>query len=122
MTPGFQRRSVLAGLAGMGAAMTGIANANAAGGKLFFQRHGLPIGLQLYTLGSDAAKDLDGTLAQVAKIGYRNIELAGLLGKTAPEMKAAMDRAGLTCTSAHIQGRAMGSRITPLAIRFSRLS
>ena len=115
MTPGFQRRSVLAGLAGMGAAMTGFAtNANAAGGKLFFQRHGLPIGLQLYTLGSDAAKDLDGTLAQVAKIGYRNIELAGLLGKTAPEMKAAMDRAGLTCTSAHIQGRAMG---TPEGLR-----
>ena len=111
MTPGFQRRSVLAGLAGMGAAMTGFAtNANAANSKLFFQRHGLPIGLQLYTLGSDAAKDLDGTLAQVAKIGYRNIELAGLLGKTAPEMKAAMDRAGLTCTSAHIQGRAMGAQ------------
>ena len=111
MTQGLARRSVLAGLAGAGAAMTGFAtSANAADGKLFFQRHGLPIGLQLYTLGPDAAKDLDGTLDQVAKIGYRNIELAGLLGRSAADMRAAMDRAGLTCTSAHIQGRAMGAQ------------
>jgi sugar phosphate isomerase/epimerase len=110
MTQGFQRRTVLAGLAGMGAVMTGYAtSANAAAGP-FFKRHDLPIGLQLYTLGPDAAKDLDGTLAQVAKIGYRDIELAGLLGKTAAEMKAAMDRAGLTTSSAHIQGRAMGAQ------------
>lgn len=89
--------------------MTGYAtSADASGADLFFRRHGLPIGLQLYTLGSSAAKDLEGTLAQVAEIGYRNIELAGLLGRTAAEMKAALDRAGLTCTSAHVQGRAMG--------------
>lgn len=111
MTYGLQRRSVLAGLTGMGAVMTGYAtSANAAGGKLFFQRHDLPIGLQLYTLGPDAAKDLDGTLAQVSKIGFKSIELAGLLGRTAAEMKAAMDRAGLVCTSAHVQGRPMGSQ------------
>ncbi|WP_374534201.1 sugar phosphate isomerase/epimerase family protein [Phenylobacterium sp.] len=103
------RRSVLAaGLAAMGGAAGG--GSAGAATQPFFQRHGLPIGLQLYTLGPDAQKDLDGTLAAVSKIGYRAIELAGLLGRTAPEMKAAMDRAGLVCTSAHIQGRAMGSQ------------
>lgn len=90
--------------------MTGYATDANAAGKPFFQRHGLPLGLQLYTLGPDAQKDLDGTLGAVAKIGYRNIELAGLYGRTAAEMKAALDRAGLTCTSAHIQGRPMGSQ------------
>ena len=43
---------------------------------------GLPIGIQLYTLGPDAAKDLDGTLKAVAGIGYRSVELAGFLGRT----------------------------------------
>ncbi len=110
MTQGLQRRSVLAGFAGMGAVMTGYATSANAAAKPFFQRHDLPIGLQLYTLGPDAAKDLDGTLAQVSKIGFKSIELAGLLGRTPAEMKASMDRAGLACTSAHIQGRPMGSQ------------
>ena len=36
-----------------------------------------PISLQLYTVRSLAAKDLAGTLAQVAAIGYRDVEFAG---------------------------------------------
>jgi sugar phosphate isomerase/epimerase len=84
------------------AAMTGAA---AAAAGPFFKRHGLPIGIQLYTLGPDAAKDLDGTLAAVSKIGFRSVELAGLVGRSAKEMRAALDRAGLVCTSAHIQAR-----------------
>jgi sugar phosphate isomerase/epimerase len=93
------RRSLLA-LAGA-AAVSGPA---AAAGP-FFRSHGLPIGIQLYTLGPEAAKDLDGTLKAVAAIGYKTVELAGFLGKTAPEMRAALDRAGLACPSAHVQAR-----------------
>jgi sugar phosphate isomerase/epimerase len=94
------RRSLLALIGG--AAVSGPA---AAAGGGFFQRHGLPIGIQLYTLGPDAAKDLDGTLKAVAAIGYKTVELAGMLGKTAAEFRAALDRAGLACTSAHVQAR-----------------
>jgi len=86
----------------LGAAMTGTADAAAAP---FFKRHGLPIGIQLYTLGPDAAKDFDGTLKAVAGIGYRNVELAGFLGKAPADIKASLDKAGLACTSAHVQGR-----------------
>lgn len=95
------RRSAL-GLLGA-AAVSGPATA-AAGGP-FFKRTGLPIGIQLYTLGPDAAKDLDGTLKALAAIGYRTVELAGMLGKTAAEFRAALDRAGLKAPSAHIQAR-----------------
>ncbi len=93
------RRSLLAAL---GAAAV---STPAAAAAPFFQRHKLPIGIQLYTLGPDAAKDLDSTLRQVAAIGYKTVELAGLLGRTAAEMRAALDRAGLACPSAHIQAK-----------------
>ena len=71
----------------------------------FFARHHLPIGIQLYTLGPDAQKDLDGALQAVAAIGYRRVELAGLYGHTPAEFRVALDRAGLKCTSAHIQAK-----------------
>lgn len=92
-----RRDIVVAGLA----AMT-VSGAKAAG-RPFFQRAGLPIGLQLYTLGEDAAKDLDGALRAVAAIGYRTVELPGMLGRTPAQIRAALDGAGLACTSAHVQ-------------------
>jgi sugar phosphate isomerase/epimerase len=74
----------------------------------FFKRTALQVGLQLYTLGDGLKADLDGQLGQVAKIGYRTVEMAGYLGRSPQELKAALDRAGLTCPSAHVQGRAGG--------------
>jgi sugar phosphate isomerase/epimerase len=94
-------------LALMGAAAVS-GPATAAAGP-FFKRHGLPIGIQLYTLGPDAARDLDGTLKAVAGIGYRTVELAGFLGRTPQQMRASLDAAGLACPSAHVQPRGMGA-------------
>jgi sugar phosphate isomerase/epimerase len=74
----------------------------------FFKRTGLPIGLQLYTLGDALKTDLDGQLGQVARIGYRTVEMAGYLGRTPAELRAAFDRAGVQCTSSHVQGRPSG--------------
>jgi sugar phosphate isomerase/epimerase len=81
---------------------------NADAAQPFFRRAGLPIGIQLYTLGPDAAADLDGTLAAVAGIGYRTVELPGFFGKSPAELKASLDRAGLICPSVHIPGRGSG--------------
>lgn len=63
------------------------------------------IGIQLYTMGPDAAKDLDGTLGALAKIGYREIELAGFMGRKAADLKAALSAHGLSCPSVHVQAR-----------------
>lgn len=68
----------------------------------FFARHRLAIGLQLYTLGDAPYRDLDGTLATVARIGYRAVEPVGLMKRTATELRAALDRAGLSCVSTHV--------------------
>jgi sugar phosphate isomerase/epimerase len=63
-----------------------------------------PIGLQLYTVGDLLKKDFEGTLEQVAAIGYREVEMAGFFGKTPGQVKAALKNAGLHCGSAHIFG------------------
>ena len=81
------------------------AAAGGASATPFFKQANLPIGIQLYTLGPDAAKDLPGTLKTVADIGYRTVELPGFLGKAPADLRAAMDDAGLTCPSVHVQPR-----------------
>jgi sugar phosphate isomerase/epimerase len=62
---------------------------------------GLPLGLQLYSVRQQMAQDLEGTLAAVSKAGYTEVEAAALPRLSAREMRAALDRAGLRCVSAH---------------------
>lgn len=60
------------------------------------------VGVQLYTIRDALTKDLDGSLARVAEIGYREVELAGYRSHSVIEFKAALDRHGLTAPSTHI--------------------
>lgn len=62
---------------------------------------GLPAGLQLYSVRQQMAQDLDGTLAAVHAAGYSEVESAALPKKSAKEIRAALDKAGLRCISAH---------------------
>jgi sugar phosphate isomerase/epimerase len=94
------RRTLLGGLACVSvAAMTDTATGAR---RTFFQRLGLPIGLQVYTLGSDAGKDPDKTFADIAAIGYREVELPVLLGRSAGEIAAAAKRSGVAITGVHL--------------------
>lgn len=70
--------------------------------KTFFQRVGLPIALQTYTLGDDAGKDIDAMFAQIAAIGYREVEMPNLYGHKPAEVRAAADKAGIRISSLHI--------------------
>ncbi|MDB5453308.1 MAG: hypothetical protein JWO33_1886 [Caulobacteraceae bacterium] len=101
-TTAIDRRSLLALMAA--AAAGGPAAAAAA--QPFFARHKLPVGIQVYSLGELPRTDLDGTMKQVAAIGYRTVELAGYLGKSPAQLRAAFDAAGLACSSAHVGMRA----------------
>lgn len=60
------------------------------------------LGLQLYTVRRLMDQDVEGTIAAVAAIGYREVELAGLHNTTAKEMRAILDRHGLRARSSHI--------------------
>ena len=62
----------------------------------------LTIALQLYTIRDFTASDLPGTLQQVKAMGYNAVELAGMYGLSAEQLKAELDAAGLTAFSAHV--------------------
>lgn len=61
------------------------------------------IGLQLYSVAEELAKDFDGTLARLAAIGFQKAEVAGFVagGRSASEIRAALERYSLACPSVH---------------------
>ena len=61
-----------------------------------------PVGLQLWSLREYLPKDLAGTLKKLRGLGFREVEGAGLWKHTAPQLRAALDSAGLRCRSAHM--------------------
>jgi sugar phosphate isomerase/epimerase len=69
--------------------------------RLLANALGLPLGLQLYSVRDVLPKNYDGTLRQIAALGYREVEAAGFFGHAPAEVKQAMDGAGLHCVSAH---------------------
>src|SRR3972149_2168967 len=62
---------------------------------------GAPVGLQLYSLREQFAKDVPGTLDKVRDFGFEYVELAGTYGLTPEKFKAELDSRGLKAVSAH---------------------
>jgi sugar phosphate isomerase/epimerase len=62
----------------------------------------LPLGIQLYTLRSVMDKDFDGTLANVAKAGYKEVEFAGYYGRTPAQVRDVLKKNHLSAPSTHI--------------------
>lgn len=62
----------------------------------------LPIAVQVYSVRDDAAADFKGTLQKLKDMGYDGVELAGLYGMTAAEVRAALDEVGIPAISAHV--------------------
>lgn len=61
-----------------------------------------PIAIQLYSLRTLMEHDPERVLAALASIGYREVELAGLFGRTPEEVRAMLDRTGLRAVAAHV--------------------
>ncbi len=71
---------------------------------VFGNPYNLPIGLQLYTVRDHIEKDLPGTLAQVAAIGYGEVEVGGSFnyyGRKPAELRAMLNKDGLSPISTH---------------------
>lgn len=103
------RRSLVTGLSSLAAMWWLEGRSVAAAPQTYFARTKQPIGLQVYTLGDEAGRDIDATFAQIAAIGYREIELPSLYGRKPAEVRAAADRAGLAIRSIHIPAQGSGS-------------
>jgi sugar phosphate isomerase/epimerase len=102
------RRSFLAALGGAtGLALAGpLAGHRLPGGLAEGSpgRHGAmlePIGLQLYTLRSLMEQDVPGTLQRVADVGFTEVEFAGYFDHEPAELRAMLDRLGLSAPSVH---------------------
>jgi len=61
----------------------------------------IPIGLQLYSVRDDCARDLPGVLKAVGGMGYAGVEFAGYYGRTAEELRLMLDDNGLACCGTH---------------------
>lgn len=61
------------------------------------------IGLQLYSVRDACAQDFEGTVREVAKMGFTGVEFAGYYGRTAEQVKKMLDDNGLKCYGTHTQ-------------------
>ena len=104
------RRSFVQGLCATGAASPMLAACTTTGP--YFQQQNLPIGIQLYTLSDMLATDLEGAIANVARIGYKTVEIPSYMGKTPAQLRDLFDRNGVRCTGAHI-GMNAGTAAAP---------
>lgn len=103
---GITRRSFL-GAAALGAAAVAIPGAaesmvGTAESRIRPLLSPQPIGLQLYTVRDLMEKDVEGTLREVAAIGYKEVEFAGLFGKDAKKVADWLKKDGLASPSSHI--------------------
>jgi sugar phosphate isomerase/epimerase len=61
----------------------------------------IPIGLQLYSVRTDCAKDLPGVLKAVGTMGYDGVEFAGYYNRKAEELRKLLDENKLKCCGTH---------------------
>ncbi|MGO9088829.1 MAG: sugar phosphate isomerase/epimerase family protein [Candidatus Sulfotelmatobacter sp.] len=60
------------------------------------------VGVQLYTVRDQMKADFEGSLAKVAAIGYKEVEFAGYFGRTPQQVRAALEKNGLTSPACHV--------------------
>jgi sugar phosphate isomerase/epimerase len=124
-------------LATAGAAATGLVASRVAGAEWFAAERLGPIGVQLFSLPKLLEKDFAGTLAMLAKLGYKEIELfgpypfsvqsakdswravtpqlgfsgSGYFGHSAKEVRQILDRNKLVAPSMHVDLETMRTRL-----------
>jgi len=63
----------------------------------------IPIAVQLYSVRKECAADLPGTLAVLAKMGYRGVEFADYFKRDARTLNQMLADNGLQCVGSHIR-------------------
>ena len=112
--PMLTRRNFVAG----GAAALALGSDLLHPARLMASPLGLPLGLQLYSVREQLAKDYAGTLQQIGALGYVEVEAAGFYDRTPAQVKQAMDAAGLRCVSAHYPWMALADGKDEAVIAF----
>ena len=74
-----------------------------------------PVAIQVYSVRDDAARDMMGTLSQLAEMGYDGVEFAGFYGYGAEEIRAQLDKLGLKAVSSHVPFSALRKDLEEIA-------
>lgn len=74
-----------------------------------------PVGLQLYSLRNQFAKDVPGTLDLVKGFGFKYVELAGTYDLTPEQFKTQLDQRGLKAVSGHFGFEDMRTNLDAIA-------
>jgi sugar phosphate isomerase/epimerase len=73
------------------------------------------VGLMLYSVREECARDLEATLHEVAATGYEGVELFDLHGHEAGRVRAWLDEAGLEAAGRHVPLEVLEGRLDELA-------
>ncbi|MCD6338587.1 MAG: TIM barrel protein, partial [Verrucomicrobia bacterium] len=86
------------------------------------------IGLQLYAVRGEFARDVPGALQTVARIGYQGVEFWGYGGEpkvfrdyAAEDLRKLLDKTGLKCCGMHLQLRAIQGDRLQRTVRVNQL-
>ena len=79
----------------------------------------LPVALQVYSIREDAEKDFVKSMQEVKKMGYDGVELAGLYGHSAEEVRDILKEIGLIPISAHVPYQEFMEDIAATAHRYA---
>lgn len=86
---------------------------------------GIPVGLELYSVRDNLAKDLPATLRAVAKMGYHVVEFYAPYFAWTPqragEVRAILGGAGMRCNSTHNGLESFSAAGLPRAIELNRI-
>jgi sugar phosphate isomerase/epimerase len=113
----FNRRQILKGVA-IG---VGLSAGGSLGKALAGQQRKIPVGLQLYSVRSEAQKDLPRVLAAVREAGYEGVEFAGYYGHSAAALKKMLDEVGLLCCGSHTPWESLQPKQLAQTIEFNQV-
>lgn len=101
---GLSRRDFLkAAAVGAGAGLVALDGFGALAPQVAAAKKKIPVGVQLYSVREQAAKDLPAVLEAVGKMGYKGVEFAGYYGWEGKpkELRRLLDDNGLKCCGTH---------------------
>lgn len=81
----------------------------------------IPVAVQLYSVRKVAEADLAGTLARIAKMGYKGVEFAGYYGHDAKTIRKLLDDNGLKAAGTHTGIQTLLEENLPKTIEFNKI-
>jgi sugar phosphate isomerase/epimerase len=82
---------------------------------------GSRVGLMLYTVRDECAKDLEQTLDAVAAMGYQGVEVFDFHGRRPGRVRELLDERGLAIAGRHVSLDAVETRLSELAAEAAEL-